>query len=153
MTDPRVATVLAYHVRSKHALDHYAAGPGTLDWDAQPNAFRDWIGTQLIALPREVVVTEITWGELSKERQPAPLNISNLGSLLRLCVGLTAWKEYGGSRWSLRANPSSGNLHPTETWIIAAKVEGLEDGLFHYQNFHHALERRAWGSSTQSKRL
>lgn len=153
MTDPRVATVLAYHVRSKHALDHYAAGPGTLDWDAQPNAFRDWIGTQLIALPREVVVTEITWGELSKERPPAPLNISNLGSLLRLCVGLTAWKEYGGSRWSLRANPSSGNLHPTETWIIAAKVEGLEDGLFHYQNFHHALERRAWGSSTQSKRL
>jgi SagB-type dehydrogenase family enzyme len=153
MNDPRVSTVLAYHKRSKHALDHYAAGPGTLDWNAQPNAFRDWIGTQQIALPREVVVADITWDELSNERPPVPLNISNIGSLLRLCVGLTAWKEYAGSRWSLRANPSSGNLHPTETWIITGNVDGLEDGLYHYQNFYHALERRAWGSTTQSKGL
>ena len=51
-------------------------------------------------------------------RASLPLNTANLGSLLRLCVGLTAWKEYAGSRWSLRANPSSGNLHPTETWLI-----------------------------------
>lgn len=153
MNDSSVATVLAYHARSKHALDHYAAGPGTLDWDAQPNAFRDWTGTQQIALPREVVVTEITWGELSNARPAAPFNLANIGSLLRLCVGLTAWKEYAGSRWSLRANPSSGNLHPTETWLIAGKVDGLDDGLYHYQNLHHALEKRAWGCTTQSKGL
>jgi SagB-type dehydrogenase family enzyme len=153
MNDPRVATVLAYHTQSKHALDQYAAGPGTLDWDAQPNAIRDWLGTQQIALPREVVVPEITWGELLEVRPPAPLNKSNIGSLLRLCVGLTAWKEYAGARWSLRANPSSGNLHPTETWLIAANVEGLADGLYHYQNLHHALERRAWGSTARSNGL
>jgi SagB-type dehydrogenase family enzyme len=153
MNDSRFATVLAYHERSKHALDHYATGPGTLDWDAQPNPFRDWVGTQQIALPREVVATEITWGELSNVRPATPLNLVNIGSLLRLCVGLTAWKEYAGSRWSLRANPSSGNLHPTETWLIAGKVDGLDDGLYHYQNFHHALERRAWGSTTQTKGL
>ena len=153
MNDSSVATVLAYHARSKHALDHYASGPGTLDWDAQPGAFRDWIGTEQIALPREVVATEITWGELSSTRPAAPYNLANIGSLLRLCVGLTAWKEYAGSRWSLRANPSSGNLHPTETWLIAGKVDGLDDGLYHYQNLHHALEKRAWGCTTQSKGL
>jgi SagB-type dehydrogenase family enzyme len=153
MNDPRVATVLAYHAQSKHALDHYAKGPGTLDWEAQPNAFRDWIGTQKIVLPREVTTTEITWGELSNVRPADPLNLANIGSLLRLCVGLTAWKEYAGSRWSLRANPSSGNLHPTETWIIAGNVDGLDAGLYHYQNFYHALERRAWGCATQAKGL
>jgi len=145
------AAVLAYHARSKHALGRYAAGPGTLDWDAQPGAFRDWAGTQQIALSREIVVPEISWGELAAARTALPLNAANLGSLLRLCVGLTAWKEYAGSRWSLRANPSSGNLHPTETWLIAAGVGGLEDGLYHYQNRLHALERRAWGSDDRVK--
>lgn len=149
----KVATVLAYHTRSKHSLDRYAAGPGTLDWEAQPKAFRDWTGTQQITLPRDVAVSEISWSDLSDARSSAPLNIADLGSLLRLCAGLTAWKEYAGSRWSLRAHPSSGNLHPTETWLIASGVAGLEDGLYHYQNLHHALERRAWGSTTQETGL
>jgi SagB-type dehydrogenase family enzyme len=153
MSDTRVATVIAYHTRSKHALDRYAAGPGTLDWEAQPKAFRDWTGTEQVALPRDVVVSNIPWGELSVARAPLPLNTASLGSLLRLCVGLTAWKEYGGSRWSLRANPSSGNLHPTETWLICADVAGLEDGLYHYQNLHHALEKRAWGNTAQAQGL
>ncbi len=151
MSDVRVATVLAYHTRSKHALDRYAAGPGTLDWEAQPKAFRDWIGTELIALPRAVVVSNISWSELPAARASLPLNIANIGSLLRLCVGLTAWKQYGGSRWSLRANPSSGNLHPTETWLIMSGVTDLENGLYHYQNLHHALERRAWGSESKAQ--
>ena len=150
MSDTRVATVLDYHTRSKHALDRYAAGPGTLDWEAQPRAFRDWTGTEQIALPRDVVVSNISWGALAVARTPLPLNTASLGSLLRLCVGLTAWKQYGSSRWSLRANPSSGNLHPTETWLITSGVNGLEDGLYHYQNLHHALERRAWGTAPQA---
>ena len=150
MSDTRVAAVRGYHTRSKHALDRYAAGPGTLDWDAQPEAFRDWVDTQKIALTRDVSVAEITWGELSALCPPLAFTPANLGSLLRLCVGLTAWKEHAGSRWSLRAHPSSGNLHPTETWVIAAKVENLEDGLYHYQNLHHALERRAWRGATQA---
>ncbi|TVR64991.1 MAG: hypothetical protein EA420_04215 [Candidatus Competibacteraceae bacterium] len=29
-------------------------------------------------------------------------------------LGLSAWKQHRGSRWALRCNPSSGNLHPTE---------------------------------------
>jgi SagB-type dehydrogenase family enzyme len=150
MKETSVAKVLAYHARSKHALDRYAAGPGTLDWDAQPEAFRDWIGTQQIVLPREVVVPDISWGEISVPRPPLPFNAGNLGSLLRLCVGLTAWKQYGSSRWSLRAHPSSGNLHPTETWLIAGGVDGLDDGLYHYQNRLHALERRAWGTGKKT---
>jgi SagB-type dehydrogenase family enzyme len=63
--------------------------------------------------------------------------------LLRLSVGLTAWKEYAGARWALRATPSSGNLHPTETWVIAAGVQGVTDGLHHYHSRSHVLEQRA----------
>lgn len=144
MVDPRIAAVSDYHARSKHALDRYASGPGTLDWEAQPKAFRDWHGTQRIDLPREVAAPETKWGELALARPPLPLNAAHLASFLRLCVGLTAWKEHAGARWALRAHPSSGNLHPTETWLIASGVPELHDGLYHYHPLHHALERRAW---------
>ena len=51
-------------------------------------------------------------------------------------MGLSAWKQYGQSRWALRVNPSSGNLHPTEAWIV-------HDGrVFHYAPKEHALEER-----------
>jgi hypothetical protein len=51
MTDPTTLT-LAYHARTKHHLDRYAQGPGALDWDAQPNAFRHWRGCANTPLPR-----------------------------------------------------------------------------------------------------
>ena len=52
-------------------------------------------------------------------------------------LGLSAWKRYRSSRWALRVNPSSGNLHPTESYLI-------RDGrVFHYAPLEHALEERA----------
>ncbi len=150
VTDP-IASTLAYHARTKHHLDRYAAGPGALDWDAQPDAFRHWQGTQNTPLPRAVLATDIPWPQLDHLRPPLDFTPASLGSLLRLCAGITAWKQYGGSRWSLRAHPSSGNLHPTETWLISAGVPGLADdkdaGLQHYQARDHSLERRAWSDS------
>lgn len=150
MSDPRAARVMTYHVRSKHALDRYAAGPGTLDWEAQPAAFRDWTGCTQTALPREVVVDDIAWGELGAPRAALPFDARSLGSFFRLSLGLTAWKEYAGSRWSLRAHPSSGNLHPTESWLITSQVPDIADGLHHYQNLYQALERRAWNDGTSA---
>jgi len=139
-------TVLAYHQRTKHRLDRYAAGPGTLDWDAQPDPFRHWTDTQTLALPRELPDLAIAWNALPDTRPAAPLDIDSLSTLLRLSVGLTAWKEYAGTRWALRANPSSGNLHPTETWVIATGVRGVTHGLHHYHSRSHGLEQRARGT-------
>ncbi len=148
MTDP-IATTLAYHARTKHHLERYAKGPAGLDWDAQPAAFRHWIGAAKQALPRDVEMTGIAWPQLDQTRPPQDFSPASLGSMLRLCAGITAWKQYGPSRWSLRAHPSSGNLHPTETWLISAGVPGLADGLHHYQAFDHSLERRAWNDTAE----
>ncbi|MEW5789015.1 MAG: SagB family peptide dehydrogenase [Pseudomonadota bacterium] len=137
------ARVRAYHERTKHRLDRYAAGPGSLDWDAQPDPFRHWTGSPRLALPRALPDLAVAWDELDADREPAALTLDNLAVLLRLCAALTAWKEYAGSRWALRANPSSGNLHPTETWVMARGVAGMADGLYHYQPRDHSLELRA----------
>lgn len=146
-----LALTLAYHERSKHRLDRYAAGPGPLDWDAQPDPFRCWNWTQYIKLPRQPVELPVTWAELNTERPAAPITLDNLGTLLRLAVAVTAWKSYEGAKWPLRAHPSSGNLHPTEAYVIAHWVEGLADGLYHYQARHHCLEWRA-GEGVLSER-
>jgi SagB-type dehydrogenase family enzyme len=64
--------------------------------------------------------------------------------LLRYSLGLSAWKQFRESRWSLRVNPSSGNLHPTEAYIVAGAIDGLSDvpAVYHYAADRHALEER-----------
>ena len=39
-----------YHQRSKHRVNHYAPGPGGLDWANQPNPFREFQGAVQIKL-------------------------------------------------------------------------------------------------------
>ncbi|MDP3842137.1 MAG: hypothetical protein Q8Q81_05990 [Oxalobacteraceae bacterium] len=51
MEPDALARILSYHERSKHRRERYAAGPDTLDWDAQPNPFREFAGAPRIALP------------------------------------------------------------------------------------------------------
>jgi len=36
----RAEFVLAYHRRTKHTLERYAARPATIDWTSQPNSWR-----------------------------------------------------------------------------------------------------------------
>ena len=52
-------------------------------------------------------------------------------------MGLSAWKVFRESRWALRVNPSSGNLHPTEAYVV------LSGRVCHYASREHALEERA----------
>src|SRR4030095_2014956 len=63
----------------------------------------------------------------------------------RYALSLTAWKSAQGTRWSLRANPSSGNLHPTEGYAVLPAIDGLHErpGVFPYAPREHGLERRA----------
>jgi hypothetical protein len=78
------------------------------------------------------------------ESAPLPPALPAIGLFLRHALGLSAWKSYRGSRLSLRVNPSSGNLHPTEAYVIADRH------VWHYAPDRHALEarcvfREAWG--------
>lgn len=130
--------VRAYHQRTKHRFEAYAAGPGTLDWDAQPAAFRHFDGAPTIPLP----LARADALQCAPE-SPAVPDLSAIGTLLHLSFGLTAWKTLGPDRWAVRANPSSGNLHPVEAYLLVAGLPELADGLYHYRPEIHALELRA----------
>jgi nitroreductase len=136
--------VRAYHHRTKHGFGRYAASPGFMDWETQPDPFRRFEGAAQTPLPLSADQLPVLYAELFTPGmiQPAPLNQHSVGQLLELSFGLSAWKQYGGDRWALRCNPSSGNLHPTEAYLVASGVDGLEDGVFHYVSHDHALEHR-----------
>jgi SagB-type dehydrogenase family enzyme len=142
---PDGGVVRAYHGASKHHLDRYAPGPGWLDWANQPDPFRVYAGCERVELPLLADRLDVAYADVRAGRlpPPAPLDRPHLGALFELGLGLAAWKEYGGSRWALRCNPSSGNLHPTEGYLIAPDLPGLPAGVYHYVSRDHVLERRA----------
>ncbi|ESS73515.1 hypothetical protein MGMO_18c00230 [Methyloglobulus morosus KoM1] len=136
--------VLAYHNRTKHRLERYATGPETLDWTSQPNPFREFSGAPRITLPFADTELATPFANLYQPSAvaPQPLDLQGIGWLLELALGISAWKEYGPDRWALRCNPSSGNLHPTEGYIVCEGVPDLSDGVYHYISRDHVLERR-----------
>ena len=140
----RAQVALAYHERTKHRPDRYASGPETLDWSLQPDPFRTFEGSPSVRLPLCAgrMAQAFEHADKPEAFPPPAFTLDSLGALLELSLGLSAWKEYGPDRWALRCNPSSGNLHPTEAYVIAHGVQGLEDGLYHYASRSHALEQR-----------
>ncbi len=75
---------------------------------------------------------------------PRPINRASISQLFFDSLALSAWKATGQVRWSLRVNPSSGDLHPTEGYLITGPITGLtgQAGVFHYAPYEHALEER-----------
>jgi len=152
-SDP-LARVIAYHQASKHQLDRYAPGPGGLDWANQPDPFRRYAGAPRLALPLRADALTTPFAAVRRGDRPtaSSLERDSLATLFELALGLSAWKQHGGSRWALRCNPSSGNLHPTEAYLVCADLPGLAAGVHHYLSHDHLLEQRAapdsatWGS-------
>ena len=142
--------VMRYHERSKHHFNRFAPGPGGLDWANQPDPFRRYAGAALTRLPilrpGEEPVSPAYESLYVRGAVPgAPLTIRALSRLLEYALALSAWKQAGATRWALRANPSSGNLHPTEGYVLIGGIAelGASPGLFHYAPAEHGLERRA----------
>jgi SagB-type dehydrogenase family enzyme len=142
-----LVAVLAYHERTKHFPGRYARSLGHMDWATQPDPFRRFAGAPLLPLDL-VPASEQPLYEPAfflGTIPPESLGRRSVSQLFHDSLALSAWKEAGGERWPLRVNPSSGNLHPTEGYLIAGPVEGLHDkpAVYHYAPHEHALERRA----------
>jgi SagB-type dehydrogenase family enzyme len=84
-----------------------------------------------------------------------PVTVSTLSRFFELALALSAWKKAGDMQWALRSNPSSGNLHPTEGYLVLPKMDGLDlkAGLYHYAPKEHGLEFRAEFSADHMARF
>jgi SagB-type dehydrogenase family enzyme len=144
--------VYRYHDGTKHHFQRFARSLGYLDWASQPRLFRWFADAPIFPLypapgvaangyaPPRATFDQTCQREVAAE----PPSASAIGDLLRHALGLSAWKHFNTSRWALRVNPSSGNLHPTEAYLICGALPGLADrpAVYHYAADRHALELR-----------
>ena len=158
--------LFAYHQATKHTYHSVRTNARYLDWHNQPDPFRSYEGAPIIDLPREpgfassgTFAAMAALAEKTNEpreidtegREKIDLDLSWLSRLLWHSMSVSAWKKVPGSgaRYSLRVNPSSGNLHPTEIYVALRSFTGMHDGLYHYRADRHALELRSRGAWTQ----
>jgi SagB-type dehydrogenase family enzyme len=164
--DQDTERLFAYHQATKHTYHSVRTNARYLDWHNQPDPFRSYEGAPVIDLPRDPGFSNTgTFAAMAalveKTNEPheidseghgkIDLDLSWLSRLLWHSMSVSAWKIVPGSgaRYSLRVNPSSGNLHPTEIYVALRSFTGMHDGLYHYRADRHALELRSRGAWTQ----
>ena len=147
--DP-IDRVIRYHIQTKHHFNRYARALGYLDWANQPDPFRRFEGAPLVSLPLVPPNEDPVSPAYDAIYQPGavacqPVNVRSLSRFFEFALALSAWKKAGESEWALRSNPSSGNLHPTEGYLLVPQIDGLDlkPGLFHYAPKEHGMELRA----------
>ncbi|CAN6927651.1 unnamed protein product [Brassica oleracea] len=146
----KLRQVLKYHNQTKHSFTNYARGPRGLDWANQPNPFRRYLSSPLLPLLQHDeghhhYVLYSSLFDSSSLPPPKPISLSTVSHLFLHSLALSAWKTTGASTWPLRVNPSSGNLHPTEAYLISPPIPSLSSLPFvaHYAPKEHSLEVRA----------
>jgi SagB-type dehydrogenase family enzyme len=159
--------LFAYHQATKHTYHSVRSSAHYLDWKNQPNPFRTYEGATVTPLMPDpgcpdtgtfaamgaLDSTAQLAGESDPENRDTAVRLDSiwLSRLLWYSMAVSSWKKVPstGSRYSLRVNPSSGNLHPTETYLALRGFTGVDDGLYHYRADLHALELRSAGGWTQ----
>jgi SagB-type dehydrogenase family enzyme len=118
-----------------------------LDESPQPALVKTYRGVPRLQLPRpnapdsefeRVLLARKTHRDFS--RKPIPL--STISTLLHHTWGVTGTIDappFG--RLFHKTSPSAGARHPCEVYMLALRVGGLAQGLYHYDGLHHRLAR------------
>lgn len=140
-----------YHEATKHSVESLRRTQHALDWENMPDPFRHYEGVPVLDLPAdppppELSALEVLAGDSGTTR--AREGTTFLSQLLFHSAAISASKRVSsaGSKYALRVNPSSGNLHPTEFHFITKSLNGWRDGLYHYRPSSHTAEQRAMGA-------
>jgi SagB-type dehydrogenase family enzyme len=129
-----------YHLNSsstRSKLPELEADP-----DCPPPARRLDPGAERVRLPGRDFALPLGLGEALERRSSrrdcrlAPLPLETLGRLLHASFGM-----HGPHR----PFPSAGGLHPLELYAVTQQVEGLPDGVWHYDPWVHELALRRAG--------
>jgi SagB-type dehydrogenase family enzyme len=141
-----------FQEETKYAPDRM--GGHSLDWEHMPERYKNYPDATLrIKLPEarfsknanlyEVVLKRRSVRDYAPERA---LSLGTLSALLWATQGITA--EAGD--YQFRSAPSAGGLFPIETYLMVRKVEGLEQGMYHFRPYAFDLEIIKLGDFSRS---
>jgi SagB-type dehydrogenase family enzyme len=101
-----------YHSTTKHSYNSVRTNPNRLSWEDQPSTYKNY--------PENYKKVKL---DLEKDEDRFLYHIA----------GLTAKKSYPSGEYYLRINPSAGALYPNELYFQSRGIEGIEDGIYHYE--------------------
>ena len=110
----------------------------SLDWGNRPLTVKSYKNKQLQPLhspaSNSAAFFDISgqWPPRMGRTTAAPPNAGMLSRVLGLSAGITSPRWEDGFFLGLRAPASAGALYPSELYVAACEVEGIEDGLYHY---------------------
>jgi SagB-type dehydrogenase family enzyme len=101
-----------YHSTTKHSYNSVRTNPNRLSWEDQPSTYKNY--------PDSYKKIKL---DLDRDEDRFLYHIA----------GLTAKKTYPSGEYYLRINPSAGALYPNELYFQARGVQGIADGIYHYE--------------------
>lgn len=138
-----------YHLNSSNSrakMPDFDPGPD------RPGQRRLYLGAERVQLPGRDLALARPLGEALADRRSrrdfrqGELPLGTLGRLLHAAFGVKGALQLEGAVVGDRQFPSAGGLHPLELYVAAQRVEGLDDGLYHYDPWAHQLALRRRGA-------
>ena len=100
--------------------------------------------SEIVTLPEPSVTGLTSFEQLLAQRrsirdyQTITLELAEIGQLLWAAQGITHLQ-------GLRTAPSAGALYPLELYVVTGLIEGLAQGVYHYDPGHHQLLKTSDG--------
>jgi SagB-type dehydrogenase family enzyme len=114
-----------------------------LDWRNKPATYKFYSYAPVVSLPSPAPTHDEQpgsdlWTCVSHRRSvrafgATPISLLDLSRLLWASAGITTSYITPHGQDFYRAAPTAGALYPIETYVVVNKVEGLEQGLYHYR--------------------
>ncbi|HWS72735.1 MAG TPA: SagB/ThcOx family dehydrogenase [Thermoanaerobaculia bacterium] len=153
MDERDIDAAALFHLNSSNVRN--AIGQLAPDPERKPAARRIHAGARRIALPGADLELPLPLGlalagrRSRREFAPAALPQELLGRLLFASAAVTGTVTYEGFTSGARTYPSGGALYPLEIYPVLQQVEGIADGIYHYDPWNHELEEVRAGNFHQ----
>ena len=141
-------TARRYERKARHSYTSIRSEPHFLDWDNQPSVYKVYENLPEVRLKAEwsgvdvPTLETMEWPPSAGWRSPpARLTLEILSRILFYSYGQTAKKTHPGVTYHLRAAPSAGALYPVELYMLVRSVQGIVDGIYHFDPSQGRLVR------------
>jgi SagB-type dehydrogenase family enzyme len=129
-----------YHSETKYYRDRMSGG--RMQFPDISIFYKTYPDADIIVLPElDLSQGESIWDVMQRRRSirqysQDAISIDDLAMLLWAIQGITAQR----GDYNFRTSPSAGALYPIETYLMAKRIENVDQGIYHYDVYKHRLE-------------